>query len=95
MPIKRRTLRKIRKSKKKCEEIHAIKRCGQRFNIDLTPKQLRTITQGIGGKNSKFIKRLSLRVTAWQTNINGNDMIALYDTKRHTIVTFLPPDYEI
>lgn len=91
MPIKRRTLRK--NSKKNCEKRHSIKRCAERFNIVLTPKELNDITKSIGSKNSKFLERLSLRLSVWETTIKDQKVKLIYDTKRHVIVTFLKPEY--
>ena len=70
---------------------HAKRRAMERYNVQLNRGQLKEIVGLIHTQKAKFIVRGSHRITFWSVPYNGTKMIAIYDSTRHTVVTFLPP----
>lgn len=80
--------KKTKNAKREVLKKHARKRLRQRFGIDGAgvSEAIRLIQTG----KAEFIKRQSLRVTIWAIQLDGKEVIAVYDKVRNTIVTFLP-----
>lgn len=77
-------------SKKLAQRIHAKKRLEERYGLTVNRKELREIISLIQGGNACFLERKSTRVTKWQLQYKGRDIIALYDKNRKNLITVLP-----
>jgi hypothetical protein len=73
-----------------CEKIHAIKRLRQRYYIYISISELDIISSKIRKGESVCVGSTSLSRTVHLLEIKGIKCLAIYDNKRHTIVTFLP-----
>jgi hypothetical protein len=62
----------------------------QRFNKELTIKDLEDIVRGIKSGKHKFLYRQSLTRSIFEGDIKGEIVRFVYDRKRHVIITFLP-----
>lgn len=80
----------IMPSKKLAQRIHAKKRLEERYGLTVNRKELREIISLIQGGNACFLERKSTRVTKWQLQYKGRDIIALYDKNRKNLITVLP-----
>ena len=80
---------KDKKSKSKCQEIHAKKRAYQRFGIDLDTELL---VKDIQYNKLQFIEKQSNRVTVWRKIDKEEqlDIVVLYDKLRKQIITVMP-----
>ena len=83
---------KKRHSKAKCQTRHAKYRAYQRFSVALTDDDIASIIASIQSGDAVFVARESKRVTVFEVEANDRKMFAVYDTKRHTIATFLTHD---
>ena len=79
-------------TKKISEEIHAKKRALERYDLNLTPELLGYFRGHIKKNKGRFIERQSRRVTIWEVDKDGVTYKVAYDSKRHTIISFLPPE---
>jgi hypothetical protein len=73
---------------------HAIKRAKQRYNLNLTPDQIRFMVAQIQAGKSKFVRSISNRRTLHivkSGGLGGELLWALYDNTRKNIATFYPP----
>ena len=87
----------ITNNKKICLNKHAKKRAEERFGVTLNRDDLYNVSSAIRGQKAKFKQAISNRVTAWIVSLPGTseEAIALYDRKRHAVITFLPLDYSL
>lgn len=87
----------ITNNKKACLNKHAKKRAEERFGVKLNRDDLYNVSSAIRGQKAKFKQAISNRVTAWVITIpkTNEEAIALYDRKRHAVITFLPLDYSL
>lgn len=76
-------------SKLRNQIYHARKRAMERIGIDLTPQLRDQLIRDIQEGRCKFLWRQSNRLTVWRVFFNGKKYLAIYDSHRHTIVTFL------
>jgi hypothetical protein len=77
------------------ERRHAKIRAAQRYGLTLNRHQYRAIVDKIRGAKAQFLGRESARLTHWAVEWEGRTLHAVYDSKRHAIVTFLPPGSEV
>lgn len=78
-------------SKLICQRKHAKMRANQRYGLDLNKRALQDMCNQIQtGTDAKFVARQSYRVTIWQIQYKGQQLWAVYDRIRHTVITFLP-----
>lgn len=86
-------------TKKQCQQAHARRRAKERFGIRLTKAMRLDIIKKIGSNKTRKLGKQSLRVTGHEVEIEGKLLKVLYDKKRKSIVTILPPgavwDYEV
>ncbi|RJO61085.1 MAG: hypothetical protein C4542_07305 [Dehalococcoidia bacterium] len=87
----------MRRTKSQCQMLHARKRVAQRYGKALSSDAIKRIARLIKTNNDScaFIERQSLRVTVWDVPYEGQTYRVVYDNKRHSIVTFLPPDIKV
>lgn len=78
-------------SKSNCQWKHARRRIKQRYDIDLAPDEYRYLINKIQKGDATFLGRSSCRVSKWSIEFKGKTLLAVYDTSRQTIVTFLTP----
>lgn len=83
----------MRRSKKKCQQKHVMRRARERFSIHLSESDYLAIVDLIQDNKGIFIERQSHRITVWLVKYNGTNMIAVYDKERGTIATVLPLHY--
>ena len=81
-------------SKSASQEIHALRAAKKRYGVDLGLLGMCEIRDQIQGGHSRCLERQSNRVTVHEVVWEGTAMVAVYDSQRHTLVTFLPPDFE-
>lgn len=79
----------MRMNKRQAQQQHATLRAFQRFGLKIKLKEIVKLIQE--GK-AHFLRRSSLRVTLWLIEIEGKRLVALYDSKRKSIITFLYTD---
>lgn len=76
--------------KKKAQTAHAKRRAQERHGLKLNKFALREIVRQIQQNKAKFIESQSHRVKKFLVTVEGREMLAVYDNKSHTVVTFLP-----
>ena len=81
--------RRNRKTKSKCQEMHAKKRAFQRFGMYLNTE---TLIKEIQENKLQFIESQSNRVTVWRKIDKEDelDIVIIYDKKRKQVVTVMP-----
>ncbi len=90
--------RRKKASKFKSLKRHSRLRAAQRYGITLTREVLAELVNQIQTQSpqAEFIERQSLRVTVWRVTLDGGRQVPVaYDTHRKTLITFLPPEYEL
>lgn len=78
--------------KRKAQTLHALKRADQRYDLDLSPKDLGEIKYLIQSGNSRFLKKLSNSRTKHSVIYQDQLLIVVWDKTRHQICTFLPAE---
>lgn len=83
-------------SKLKAERIHAKRRFLERFGLELNRSEYADLVKQIQSGKAQFVSRSSNRITKWIVKYVGGgkneQLIAVYDKMRHSIVTFYPID---
>ena len=74
---------------------HAKVRAQQRYNLNLTPALHKTLVNKIQNNQGTYVCRRSNRTSVWRLTHLGKHYHVVYDTHRHTIVTFLPNDWHV
>ena len=69
---------------------HSRRRARERYHIDLTESLHRKIVKEIQSNKALFIRRESLRVSAWVVEVEEKKCLVLYDCNRKSLITFLP-----
>jgi len=80
----------MRSSKKKAQRKHAQRRACERYGLTFGPETHAKLCTQIKNGRAIFLERQSLRVTMFAVYHDGQWIPVVYDTHRHTIVTFLP-----
>ena len=83
-----------RANKQKSLRRHARRRCWQRYAIVLNEDLRRRIIGEIQAGSGRFIQRQSNRITVWAVSCGDGELRVVYDSRRHEIVTVLPPAQE-
>lgn len=78
-----------KKNKHIQQKKHAIKRCGERLGIDLTDRDYDELIKEIQEGKAIHHSKQSNRVSRFKITIQGEEVLAVYDKHRKTIVTFL------
>jgi hypothetical protein len=78
-------------TKKISLQAHARRRAKERYGLALTKKLRREIVERIRNGSARFLGRQSLRVTGWEVGVEGKALTVLYDCRRKTLITVLPP----
>lgn len=76
------------------QEIHARRAAQKRYGVDVGLLGMCEIREQIQSGRSRCLERQSNRVTIHEVEWSGMPMVAVYDTIRHTLVTFLPLDFQ-
>lgn len=81
-------------SKKRCQIRHSQRRALERYGLSLSRQDVNLLANLIkkGGKNVKFLERLSGRLTVWELPFRDEVIVVLYDKYRNSIATILPKD---
>ena len=82
--------RKKRLSKKDAQIVHAQRRALERYQLHVTPNDLRALVNKIQAGKATRLEKQSLRISKWLVEHEGVDYPVIYDNKRKMIVTFLP-----
>lgn len=82
-----------RRAKAARQAQHAVRRAKERFDIDLTHEKRLQINGMIHEGQTRQVQRRSLRVSIHELIFEGKLIHVVYDHKRHTLVTFLMPDW--
>ena len=79
-------------SKKAKQRIHTKQRAKERYNVQLTCKDIQTIVSKIktSHKDTTFLKKQSNRVSLWKVIFKDQIFRVVYDKHRKNIVTILP-----
>ncbi len=77
-------------TKHKAQILHAKKRAKERLGIDLTPDMRQRLIRDIQKGHGRFLYRQSGRISVWEVWVAGKRATVIYDSDRHSIVTFLP-----
>lgn len=86
---RRRGKKRAKPNKVLGERRHAIKRCRQRFGINLTTREYEDISGQIKRGQSTFIEQQTNRVTLHIVEFNGVKARVAFDKKRSQIITFM------
>jgi hypothetical protein len=81
-------------SKKKAQKIHAKRRVMERYNLSLKNKDLYSIGQKIIKGESCFKRKINNRLKVHEVEYGGQILKVVYDSIRHTVVTFLNENME-
>jgi len=73
-------------------QTHAYVRAAQRYQISLDEQQQAEIVESIQCGECEFIERQSNNRTLWKTTVFGKVIGVVYDRKRKSLVTVIPPD---
>lgn len=74
-------------TKLKCERLHCKRRAMERFNLALNHKDMAEMVKLIQTQKAVFIRKRTNRITLWRLNYRDNEMMIVYDNKRHQIVS--------
>lgn len=77
-----------RNRKKDSQYIHACNRAVERLGF---LPDFKEIVKKIQSGKASFYRRDSDRITLWLMTFAEKDMVVVYDSKRHSVVTFLYP----
>lgn len=80
-------------TKQQSQRIHAMRRALERFEVSLTRAQYNLLVDQIQQKQAEMVLTISNRLTIYRLALDGREAHALYDKRRHTIVTFLLPEW--
>jgi hypothetical protein len=75
-------------------ETHARQRFGLRFDVDWTPDVRKHVVWLIQTGRSTFIEKQSNAISLHRVNVQGNDVVVVYDKIRACVVTALYPEGE-
>ncbi len=76
------------------QEIHAKDRALTRFNIHLSSEDYIDIIKDIQAGKTTCVEKQSNRISLHYVTLpDGQEVIAVYDKTRKTIVTFMPEEY--
>jgi hypothetical protein len=97
----RETLNLVRRFRKKdtgmdkaqSQKIHAFKRFKERYGRDINSKQYKEMCQLVRKNKAITVERQSNRVSKLKLDFHGVDVYFCYDHIRHTINTFLKPEW--
>ncbi len=82
---------KLQKNQKKLNQrVHAKRRATQRYGIKFNRESYNQIIDLIQSGKATTISRRSNRISEKVVTYNGQEIHLIYDSLRHTIVTFLP-----
>lgn len=89
---KKKGRKKKRFTKYESQRIHAKRRFKERFGEPLKRKNLDEATRRIQKQEAFFMERQSHRITIWKLDVQGVEVLAVYDSNRKTICTFMDPN---
>ncbi|GAF68544.1 unnamed protein product [marine sediment metagenome] len=76
------------------QEMHALRAAKKRYGVDIGLLGMCEVRDQIQDGRSRLLERQSNRVTIHGVAWRGQPMVVAYDSLRHTLVTFLPLDFE-
>lgn len=80
-------------AKKKRQIKHAKRRFKERFDIYIDESELQRLSKKIEAGEAKLVGKQSERVSIYEVRVNSRMVHVVYDKRRKTIVTALPPDW--
>lgn len=75
------------------QKIHACRRFRERYGTELTPKDYKEMCRLVRAGKASIVERQSNRVSRMKISFKGVDVYFCYDHQRHTINTFLKPEW--
>ena len=81
-----------KKNKHIAQKKHALRRCYERLGYDLSEKEYQDALKSIQNGTASFKEKQSNRVSLFQLDIRGTEVLAAYDKERKTIITFMHLD---
>ena len=81
------------KKKSISQKLHAQRRFKERYGEELNNKDYNSMCLMIRNNKAVFIEKQTNRVSRFKLNFKDKDVYFCYDKQRHTIVTFLKPEW--
>lgn len=72
------------------QRIHAKNRIYERYGITLNQQTYHSLVKQIQANKAVFVGRETPSRTKWIISYEGQQIPVIYDSNKHTIVTFLP-----
>ena len=85
-------MRKLKNQKARFQTRHAKGRAFERYGLSINDQDLQEISSSIQSGKATHIFRQSNRVSIFKLVFKEKDIQVVYDSKRKTIVTFIPLD---
>lgn len=79
-------------SKAEAQVVHAKRRASERYGLTLNRQSYGTIVKMIQEGRATFVRRVSNRISLFTVEYHNVPLAVVYDSLRHKVVTFLPPD---
>ena len=73
------------------QRVHAKRRANQRYGLELTTAEVESIVRKIQTSAAKPIRKISNQITEFEVTLKEEICRVVYDRRRHSIMTFLPP----
>jgi len=74
--------------------MHALRAAKKRYGVEVGLLGMCEVRSQIQQGCSKLLERQSNRVAIHEVHWSDVRMVVVYDNVRHTLVTFLPPEFE-
>ena len=93
------TIRKSRpkdkdiKKKSVSQRLHAQRRFKERYNEELSTKDYNVMCSMIRNSKATFLEKQTNRISKFKIVFKNRDVYLCYDKQRHTVVTFLKPEW--
>lgn len=84
----------MNKQKARAQRKHAKARALERFDLEVTDRDLGEMVRQIQSGEAQFVRKQSLRVSVFKVVVQDKPLIAVYDKKRNTIATVYPIQWE-
>lgn len=85
-------MKRAKLSKPDAQNIHAIRRARERYGAEITELDLRQICNKIRDDKSRYVGKLTNRVSGHLVEHKGQEFYVGYDAHTHRICSFLPMD---
>lgn len=72
---------------KQQQQRHAIQRFWERHGLKVTTHDLEQMREQIQSGGAEFLRKQTLRVSAYRVQVQGTEVEVLYDKHTHTVMT--------